>query len=537
MRTLFPLVLVIMLGAMLRFWGLGYDLPNVYNLDEPHIVNKAVAVIDGKLRLKEVLRGSLPIYIPAITTRIFSLFLPAVKGGFPTITEGYKHNKTVIFVIARSVSALYGTAEMLILFWIGWVVFGKKVALLSTLFLSVSPLAIQFAHVVSPDTGLSATMLLTITVAMLAHHRHSVPLFIVAGLLAGFSASQKFPGIITLLFVLAVFIIEAHNGKRNVSHAFRYSLLILLSFVLTFILSNPYLSKDFNILVSEWRFETSNIRYWDRPPYIDFGILYRMKESAWWLRRGTGTFLFYFSIFGLFLAIKRKNTLMQVIGLFTVWFFLANAMPVKINESRFLPLVPFICLFAASAFERLEQFLFIDNKRLKPTRNLGVLMVVLCMSLVPFIKSFFLVRAFGSTDTRNLAIDWVTSHRLNEWSVLRDPFTLDESNFTNDPAHGLYSPIRDQMIHKQTIASLQNYRHAIVNDEFAKWYYFWEQYQPELHKIADVYRYLNDHTNKVVEFIPSMTNINEEDVDFLLHADRWILNQIRGPKITIYKLQ
>lgn len=537
MRYTLLLIVIILLGATLRFWGLGYDLPNVYNLDEPHIVNKAVAVINGNLHLGEILRGSLPIYIPAITSRFISFFLPAVKGGFLTITEGYIHNKTAIFIIARSVSAFYGTIEIIVLYWLAWILFGKNIALLSTLFLSISPLAIQFAHVVSPDTGLSATMLLTITVAVIAHRRHSVPLFIFASLLAGFSASQKVPGIFTLIFVLAVYIIEANNAKRALSRTLRNSMLILLSFVLTFIISNPYLFKNFDILVSEWRFETSNIRYWNRPSYVDFGVLYRMKESAWWLRSGTGTFFYYFNIFGLLFAIKRKNTLMRVIGLFTILFFLVNTVPVKINEGRFLPLVPYVSLFAASAFERLTQFLYIDNKRLKPTRNLGILILVLCMSLVPFVKSFFLVRAYGSTDTRNLELDWVASHGLNEWSVLRDPFTMDESNFTNDPAHDLYSPEKDRMIHKQTITSLQNYSYAIVNDEFAQWYYLWERYQPELHKIADVYRYLDDHTNKIAEFMPRMTNINEEDVDFLLHADRWIFHQMRGPKITIYKLQ
>lgn len=532
MRHTLLLIVILMLGATLRFWGLGYDLPNVYTIDEPLIMNKAIRVADGYLRHGTILRGSLPHYIIGGAIKVASLMFPNIKGDYQTLTDSYMHDKTIFYMIGRTVNALLGVTEILLLFFLASLSFDVSVALLASFFLSISPLAINSAHAISPDTGLSSSMLLTISIGILASKRRSNELFLLAGFLSGLSAGQKFPGIVSLLFVILLFYLKEQSGKRRASDRVFYIVLIILFSIIAYTLSYPFIFGEFSKFIAEWRFENSSVLLWNRPAHYDFGILWRIQQSLLWLRMWGGTFIFYLSAAGITYAFKKRQPIVGALSGFSLLFFLINAVPVKMHEFRYIPLIPYMCLFAALVCEYLRSRLFISLPRLY-----GTLMLVTFVSIAPFIKSVFLARSYASPSIQSLELSCVTSNNIDESMILRDPYTSDMSDFTLDWITRHYSPIGERYIHTTPMTDIHKYTYAIVNDEFAKWYYFWEQYQPELHKIADAYRYLNDHTNKIVELMPKITNINEEDLDFLLHADRWIFDQVRGPKITIYKLQ
>lgn len=535
-RTTVLLSIIVLLGVTLRFWGITYDLPNDYQFDENYIMDGAVAVADGKLRHGAILYGSLPLYTVGTAVRFVSLVLPQLHIGYPTYTQSYQQNQTVFNLIGRFMNGAYGTIEIIILFWLACIVFGKNIGLMSAFFLSVSKLTIEFAHVIKPDIALSTTMLLTVTIAIIAYRKNSIPLFMFSALLTGISGGQKFPGLLTLFFVLSLFFIQSFYYKKTFIHTLAFVFTLIFVSGIGYVLSYPFIFKDLHLLAQEWRLESGTMRFWDKPPYVNIGYLHRLVQAASWLRTGTGTFYFYFSILGIILMIKQKNVIPILLGLFGVLFFFMNAFPIKQGLGRYIPLVPYICLSASYALNRwMKNFSRMTHP--KRFRVLGLMLLMFISSAAPFMKSFFLVNAYASTDTRNLAYVWISRQYLDEVSILRDPSTINQADVTINLADPHYSHQRERLTHKQSLQSLGHFRYAVISDEWVQWYYQWEQYQPELHRQADVFRYIESKTKKIAEFVPRLTNIEEEDLEFLLHTPRWTFDQIRGPKITIYKLQ
>lgn len=532
MRNRLLLIVIMMLGTTLRFWGITHDLPNVYNLDEPAIMNRAIKVADGNLRHGVILRGSLPYYAIGAAIKLYSFVDPKVIQNHQTLSESYAQNKTVFYSIGRSIVALYGVIEIALLYLLTSLLFNRSVALLSSFFLSITPLSVSTAHIVNPNTGLSATLLFTLYICALAYKFNKQTLFLFAGFLAGLSAGQKFPGVLSLPIVI-IFFVFSHKDRGSKPYDILFSLLLIVSMsFIGYFLSYPFIISDYRNFVGEWQHENSAFKYWDRPPHIDFGILNRLRESTRWIRIWIGTFSFYASIVGFFMVIRRKNVGGIIISLFVLLFFLANAIPIQIHEYRFVPLVPYVSMF--SAYACIYMYRSIRNKI---SAMYCILMLILLISFVPLVKSLFIANSYASLSTRTLAQTWSAQQQLDQSAIIRDPFTTDVSDFTIDWVANSHSPVSDLYIHKQSVESVKKYQYAIVDDDFAQWYFIWERSVPSLKPITSVYRYLDQYVKKEAVFMARETAIDQDDFDFLLNLNRVIFQQTRGPTITIYKLQ
>jgi len=107
MKKYLILLLIIIFASILRFYGNNYDLPYVFNPEEPYIMDKAVEVADGKLDHGIILRGSLPYYVTGLTIKLATIFYPSFLQGQQFITQAYKINKTPFYIIGRSICVLY----------------------------------------------------------------------------------------------------------------------------------------------------------------------------------------------------------------------------------------------------------------------------------------------------------------------------------------------------------------------------------------------------------------------------------------------
>lgn len=528
--------LILLTGAAFRFWGISYDLPHVFTNDESLIMNAAVAVADGNLRHGQILRGAVPIYIIGGAIRISSIFYPSLRKGQHLFQEAYQQDRTSFYIIARTVGVLYSILEIVLVYMLATIVYDWKVGMLSSFFLSIAPLAVNAAHEVIPDTAVSATMMVTILLAVIAYRTEKRAIFVLAAISSGIAAAQKFPGVLTLPLVCFWYLMLDHNVKSHLLHTLIFIAVLVGSAVLVYALSYPYILQDFHIWISEVRFENSVGRSWDKPPYIDYGLIYQIKQSAGWLRLGTGTFIFYASIIGFLHAFKRKHIALIMIGTFAMIFLLVNDTVIKIQEYRLTPLISIVSMFAAYAVTQIHNYFLPSNKR-SWCKTYSMVGLILLVSLAPFMKSVFSAHAYASPDTRTQTITWVQSQHINDLETVRDLYTDDESIYYEYNKSYPLRHVKDRLLHKQTIATLHQFRYAIVNDRVVQTYFSWEKYYPSVRPVLDVYRYLEEKTTKIAEFLPQKTAIQEEDLDFLLNANRWTFHQIRGPRIMVYKLR
>ncbi|EKD90096.1 MAG: glycosyl transferase family 39, partial [uncultured bacterium] len=248
MRQYFVLILIIIFACILRFYGISFDLPYVFNVDEPYIMDKAVEVADGNLRHGIIIRGSLPYYLTGGIIKLATILNPSILKSQKTITQAYKLNKTPFYIIGRSISATYSILEIILVFFLGKLLFNSSVGLIGAFLAAISILSINFSHQVTPDTALSFSILLTLYMGILANKRNSYKLFIVSGLLVGFSASQKLTGIlawpIICLYLFNAKLFRSVSLPKKILFIFGITITPLISFFLSY----PYIFQDWSKL-------------------------------------------------------------------------------------------------------------------------------------------------------------------------------------------------------------------------------------------------------------------------------------------------
>jgi len=172
------LLLILALAAFLRFSGIGWGLRHVPDPDERVFVERTRDMLE---------RGS---YDPGWYEYPGFMFvvLRGVLGAAPAeAREGAQ-----AYVLARGLVAAAGVLSVALAFLLGRRLLGERAGLLAALWLALSPVEVQAAHMVRPDVVLGACAML----ALLAFTRLGPGLRddALAGLALGACAATKFTG-------------------------------------------------------------------------------------------------------------------------------------------------------------------------------------------------------------------------------------------------------------------------------------------------------------------------------------------------------
>lgn len=416
MKKVFLLSIIIIFASIFRYYGIANNLPYAIDIDEPLIMDKAVEVADGKLDHGVILRGSLPIYVNGFGIKLLTLLNPAVLKGHKSITDAYKIDFTYFYLIGRYISAFYAVLEILILFFLGRLLFGITVGLLASFFLSISSLSIQYSHLITPDTALSATLLLSVLITILAFYRNSHKLFLLSAFISGITLAQKFTAIIYLPIFLMLLISSRLFKGYNLDYKVLLLAKTLLLIFFAYRLSYPYF-YSFDSVIEQYLFEFRTTNFEDLV-INDIGLIGRIREYIFrYLHFGTGSFILLFSSFGIILSILKKSINTIFLSLFLLIFLIEISLPLSHHDRWVLPLTSFISLYAAYSFFELTKR--IQNQL---TRLILQSTLLTFISLSPLMRSVILTQSFKSPDTRIFEVEWTKKNNIDESKILRDAY-------------------------------------------------------------------------------------------------------------------
>lgn len=201
--TIIPCVLVLLAGAALRFWGLGWGLPNSlhsysYHPDEFLVMGAAGSVLlTGFPRFYNY--PSLFIYLVAIAVSAGSAY-------------GLVHGLAGMYLCARVVSALMGVVAVAAAYWAGKSIWGRAEGLLAALVLCIAPLHVQHSHFATVDVPSTLFVAACFGYAGLVLKRGSWRDYVLCGVMAGLAAGTKYnAGLVVLSLIAAHFI----GGKER----------------------------------------------------------------------------------------------------------------------------------------------------------------------------------------------------------------------------------------------------------------------------------------------------------------------------------
>ena len=177
---------LVLLGAWLRFTGLGWGVRHPMHTDERVYVDNVVAMLRaGNLDHRFYTYPGLFFYLLALPLRVLG---PSYwDGGTP-------------FVVSRALVSAFGVANIVLLFVVARRLVGTAAALAAAALLTVSPLDIRTSHEVRPDILLQGFGLLALLrFRRLAHLRDDAA----SGLLIGLATAIKFTGLLMVPMYVA----------------------------------------------------------------------------------------------------------------------------------------------------------------------------------------------------------------------------------------------------------------------------------------------------------------------------------------------
>ncbi len=147
-RHILFLILLILAGAFLRFYGIQFGLPYLYHPDEPVAVHETLRMAAGGLRSDYTFH---PHFFNYLLLFVYGAYygIERVLGHLYTI-EDFKalfiNDPTPFYLLGRVFSASLGVATIPLLYKTGEKIYGKTEGLLAAFFLTFSFLHISNAH-------------------------------------------------------------------------------------------------------------------------------------------------------------------------------------------------------------------------------------------------------------------------------------------------------------------------------------------------------------------------------------------------------
>ena len=441
------------LAFALRFVGIWYGLPSLYNSDEPTIVSQALSF--GTRKSLE------PTFLQYPTLYFYFLFfiygiyfgIGFVLGIFNSILDfgaSFFLDPGGLFLVGRFLSVVLGTFSVWVIFRLGQRFFSTNVALISSLILAVSFIHVSRSHWILIEAGLGLMCAWALYLILKYYEKPTIKANVFAGLVCGLAISTKYnAGFILIPLLLSSIFIY----KKNVPKLFKNLCLSVVTLVSGFLLGSPYWIFSFSSFFdSTFKYTFSHVTHGVVGHITDMPFVWPFWElvaNDWTL----GFLLIAGFVYVLFTKEKKQILLVS----FALPTFLYVGSWSSADVHYLIPIFPALVLLAAVFLN--------DILRSIRNRNLKILFVILLFSL-PFAKILYYDFVLTQKDTRAFAEDWFESNVaagsvIGYENYVYGPNLFDPARFFKNKAHSQFLPLelRERLVE----ASLRRKTYNLFN--------------------------------------------------------------------------
>gem|GEM_PF-3446383 len=397
-RTITILAFIVMVGAILRIWGIGFGLPAVLaRPDENVILEVAVNAASGDLNPKFFTYPTGFIYLLAALFHItVPLFLPPhpVNPNWDLQTL-YAVFPDPFFLTSRWTVATMGILAIPLIYLIGKRLGGQSLGLLAAGFFAVAPIPVRHAHFGVSDFPMAFFCILSMVFVLKRSDNGGIRNSILAGLFGGLAASMKYPGAL-----MAVPIIMAHLRWKPFRIELKHLAWSGVVMLVTFLALNPFIFVEWDLFRAHFAYESAHLI----APHegIDLG-------RGWWYHptvtfpTAVGILVYFAAIAGLvWWAIKggRKRWIVIITPIvFLVVLGRGRAVFFRYMDAVF----PFLAILAAGFVAGIAEKLPWKQS----SKGLAVVILGLVLAMPSLTRSITIDRLLSKTDTRVTAAEWL----------------------------------------------------------------------------------------------------------------------------------
>lgn len=349
------LFLILAIAAILRLSSVSFGLPNLYHADEPIIVNHALSygTFDFNPHFFKI--------PPLVSYLLFLLYgLSYVAGhalGFFADIHAFEHlfyrDPTFFYFLARFVfGGLAGILSVYLLYRLIEQHFDRFRALGAGLLLATCFLHVRDSHYIYVDIPLVLVLIATFFAFFKILDRGNRKILVlICGCLIGLATAIKYNGV----FLAVPFLYASLRSRHKEALFLKWSGAALAA-VSVFVLLNPYAVLDWSFFLSELRVQAGS--------NSGVSVLHHLLYS---LRHGLGLPLLSLALLGLLYRIRsafrlpragESSEVLRHHKALTLLFFLFPYYGVLVFAAQpydryVLPLIPFLCFFAADCAARI----------------------------------------------------------------------------------------------------------------------------------------------------------------------------------------
>lgn len=426
-RSVAGLALVLGVGAVLRFWALGYNVPFAVQVDEPQVMNRVVHMMKtGSLNPQGFFDyPTLYFYMQMVVACV--RFLAGAQARLWTSLGQVTSDD--FYLWGRVLTAVMGTATIYLVYRIGYR-WGSRHALLAAALMAVMPNHVRESHHVLTDVPMTFFTTLSFLLTLGAMELPTARAFAWAGAAAGLAAGTKYYGGMVLVApMLAVWFITNPPRPRRV-----YLLSALGAAAGCFLLAAPYTLLDLPGFLNAFAYLTGAFQ--PRGGDVEPGWITYLKHlnlALWY----PGIILMFW---GAIHAIVRAFTgpgrgRFALLIVFPVLYFFLVADRVLIFARYLMPLFPFISLLIAiaivSGVSLLRRFSIP-----RPVRTALIIGLTVVAILPPLIVSIRFDHMIGKPWTYRVASDWILKNIPAKSSIIIETgsFALPARRYKTDNA-------------------------------------------------------------------------------------------------------
>lgn len=503
------LILIVALGFILRIWSINHDLPYIYNLDELKIINP---IMDNFFRgdlnphwfeqpgaaLMYLIFGVLGIYYN----------LGVLLGGFSSVDSfisSFQSNPTAVILVGRTITVLFGTLSILLVFFIARRVFNRPTGLIAALFFAVAPMQIIHSRVIRTDVTSTFFLLAAACLLFRFLDKGKLKSLIFSGVMGGIATAIKYPSAVIMIpITLGIFLrggdksvpsYRASKGITEPPNLIRPVLPALFiaaaAFILGFAVTAPYAILDYKQTLSEIR----NLKYLEPAGYPHIGIL---EKFIWYLNEviryaAGGIVIQLLAVLGLITAIlSGKKTIYVLISIPLVVFLILFV--INTRQPRYvIPLLPFVAIFAGRGLYFGLKTIIGKKKYFSPVLGLAAILA----ALNPGLRAAADGRRSLQKDNRTLCKEWVEANIPPGSRIAYEAFC---PQFDQQPKNNYH--LLDMKWHRIVSLPIKSYLdrkidYIILHSKSQWWTIRNPRRWPEA---AERYRQLEEHTKLIMSF-------------------------------------
>ena len=370
---------------MLRVLGLDFGLPAIYRPDENVAVGRAMGLLHGVLD---------PHFAdwPHLFFNLSALWLA------PAELLGIVHDQPSAHLWVRLLSALLGSATVLLVIDFGRRAYGWSAGLVGGAGLAVAFLAVRDSHFGTPDTALALAITSALYIAYRTLGQAGIRTLLLNGLALGLAAGTKYNGAIALLAAAAGQAGGPRPNRLTAGTLIRRLGVIALVGLAVFGLSSPFLLLDPGMTAHGLG-------------YIFSHLASDTVDQVGWIRLTIALFigldpaLFLLSLAGVAYACWRRTAADRVILAFLLPYYAVIGTGHSVFFRYADPMIPPLALLAGRIAA--EGVRLIPRPSLRGLALGALLAAIVVPAAIHDLRFDTLVQ---QPDTRSLAYEWLEQH-------------------------------------------------------------------------------------------------------------------------------